>query len=124
MTTNPQIERMAEAIKNVGYKHVKRQYYYTIERKFNEEAQAAYDASDARFVPMLVEALKRIETERYPPQVFLPMTDKQWHSLKLWCESEGFPLDRLSGNYGRELRAADRAIASEALAQLPEGYRK
>ena len=58
-----------------------------------------------------------IDTERYPPQVFLRMTDTQWHSLKLWCDNEGFPIDRLSGNYGRILRKSDMLIAREALAQ-------
>jgi hypothetical protein len=90
---------------------------------FLEAAKLAIEASDAKYVPMLVAALRRIEAERYPEQVFLPLTDKQWQSLKLWCEAEGFPLDRLSGNFGRILREPDIGIAQEALSQLPEDLR-
>lgn len=60
MTTNPQIERMAEAIytaENTNCYEWEELATSTQER-FIAEAQAAYDASNARFVPMLVEALK------------------------------------------------------------------
>ena len=56
---NQQIERMAEAIETEALAMGKENFSPESARPKTERlAQAAYDASDARFVPVLVEALK------------------------------------------------------------------
>ena len=40
----------------------------------------------------------------YPESVFPRLTEEDWESLKAWCESRGFPVDRLSAEYGRVFR--------------------
>ena len=40
----------------------------------------------------------------YPESVFPRLTEEDWDLLKVWCESRGFPLDRLSAEYGRVFR--------------------
>lgn len=100
MTTNPQIERMDEAIKkNISYTSTYnpndgRTY---ITEKFEDAAKAAYDASDARFVPMLVEALKRVDKKAF---------------------------DYLIGDIDEKEVCRIKTVTEQALAQLPEEYRK
>ena len=95
MTTNPQIERMAEAMSQWrNDKKLERTTWQvmteTVRNAYMEQAQAAYDASDARLVPMLVNAItKTLESNLY------------------LADGDNCTLKRLK----------------DALAQLPEEYR-
>lgn len=96
--TNPQIERMAEALWNKHKLDMGDAWYDDDDQwktlpeagriEFINTAQAAYDASDARLVPVLVEALNRV------------LNRAMVH------DHEGY-----------------EEIAKQALAQLPKGYR-
>lgn len=100
MTTNQQIERMAEAISNLDLPcMVDGQIVRVNPIYWKLIAQAAYDASDARLVPMLVEALRDLlyvfgTNDNNDP---LPLDE----SKTLGCIVKGY----------------------KALAQLPEEYR-
>jgi hypothetical protein len=86
---------------------------------FREPGQTTLSTEDAAW---LIETLRRVvwggdsasnlaqvyeiltlfpTEEPYPERLFPPLTDEQWAALETWCESQGFPIDRLSANYGR-----------------------
>jgi hypothetical protein len=57
----------------------------------------------------------------YPAEVFPDLTEAQWEDLQAWCQSQGFPLDRLSGNYGRVFTRPYVEVIRQAIAGLEEG---
>lgn len=73
------------------------------------------DKDDA--VEGLAEALEKIKVNPYPTDIFTEPTADEWEKAHEHFKSIGFPLDKISGAYGRKLFQWARDLAQEALAK-------
>lgn len=65
---------------------------------------------------VLIDALKEITEDLYPEDVFLPISETEWHGIVDYLTKGGYSVDRISGHYGRLFHRIHRVIANTALA--------